>query len=92
MRELKPEYQELADDYRREHSDRGCTCFLSPPCNSCIHPGNPENLAEDEDAWVEIVPRIISSRRAKYLRKRGKPVYWDAFLYSWVYPREVQHV
>lgn len=34
---------------------------------------------------------IISSRRAKHLRKRGKHVHWSKTLYSWLYTREVQH-
>lgn len=38
-------------DFESEHSDRGCTCFLSPPCSYCTHPGNPTNLMEDENAW-----------------------------------------
>ena len=32
-------------------SDGNCSCHLSPPCNSCIHPGNPLNQDEDETCW-----------------------------------------
>ena len=31
--------------------DGNCSCHLSPPCNSCLHPGNPLNQAEDDTAW-----------------------------------------
>lgn len=41
-----------ADDFERSWADRGCTCFISPPCSYCTHEGNPSNLAEDDDAWV----------------------------------------
>jgi len=39
------------DDFERVHGDRGCTCFLSPPCSWCTHPGNPLNLECDDTAW-----------------------------------------
>jgi hypothetical protein len=29
----------------------GCSCHISAPCSSCVHPGNPNNLAEDDTAW-----------------------------------------
>lgn len=35
------------------HGDRGCTCFTSPPCPSCTHPGNPSNLESTDDAWEQ---------------------------------------
>lgn len=41
---------EASDDEYGRLSDRGCTCFLSPPCGWCTHPGNPLNQEEDE-AW-----------------------------------------
>lgn len=50
---LKPEYQELADDFEMESRDRGCTCFISPPCSYCTHEGNPANLEGDDDAWID---------------------------------------
>jgi len=88
---LKPEYQQVADDFNRHYSDRGCSCHISPPCGFCTHEGNPLNLHECEDVWIGTTPRIISNRRAKYLRKRGKDVYWNAEFYCWVYNREVAH-
>ena len=36
-------------------SRRGCTCCISPPCSFCVHPGNPFNQEEDDEAW-ELVP------------------------------------
>lgn len=53
MKTIKPEWQTEADAFRRDYADRGCTCFLSPPCDFCLHPGNPANLAETEEAWEE---------------------------------------
>jgi hypothetical protein len=41
-----------ADDFRRVHGGGNCSCHISPPCCSCMHPGNPFNLNETEDAWV----------------------------------------
>lgn len=44
------------NDFKREYGRQGCTCFMSPPCNYCMHPGNPANQAEDETAWEEDEP------------------------------------
>lgn len=52
MRKLKPEYQELANEF--EGRDDCCSCHINPPCDHCTHPGNPDNLAENEGAWEEI--------------------------------------
>lgn len=42
-----------ADDFDRTQEFRGCICFTGcAPCCWCTHPGNPINLAEDDDAWV----------------------------------------
>lgn len=55
---FRPGY-DLTDDAWGEHTsfmqdyeDRGCTCFSAPPCSFCTHPGNPQNLLEDDEAWV----------------------------------------
>lgn len=53
-RQLKPDWQVEADDFELSYLDRGCTCFLSPPCSYCVHPGNPLNLEENEEAWEVI--------------------------------------
>lgn len=46
--------QEERDDFEREHGrDGNCSCHLSAPCASCMHPGNPMNQEEDPDAWED---------------------------------------
>lgn len=42
------------DDFRADYEDRGCTCFISPPCGFCTHPGNPLNQEETDDCWVPV--------------------------------------
>lgn len=40
------------EDFEAEYGVRGnCSCFISPPCSSCMHPGNPLNQDEDDDCW-----------------------------------------
>lgn len=51
-RVLTPEARADRDDFEREVEERGCTCFISPPCGFCTHPGNPRNQEEDETAWM----------------------------------------
>jgi hypothetical protein len=48
-RKLKPEYRKLADEFEAE--DGICSCHVCSPCDFCTHPGNPDNLAENDDAW-----------------------------------------
>lgn len=39
-------------DFESEYGrDGNCSCHLSPPCSSCMHPGNPMQQAEDETCW-----------------------------------------
>lgn len=45
--EAEAEYMEFIGTL----SNAGCRCYISPPCNHCLHPGNPDNLAESDDAW-----------------------------------------
>jgi hypothetical protein len=33
----------------------GCSCHITAPCSSCVHPGNPINIEYREDCW-EIDP------------------------------------
>ena len=47
-RRLTAEAQAERDYFRSEYRDRGCTCFISPPCSHCTHPGNPLNQEEDD--------------------------------------------
>lgn len=32
--------------------DGDCSCHLSPPCNSCLQEGNPEQLESNDKAWL----------------------------------------
>ena len=52
-KELTPEAEADRRRFEVSYRDVGCTCFQSPPCNHCIHPGNPANQAEDESCWVK---------------------------------------
>jgi hypothetical protein len=53
-RVLTKEAQAERADFQSEHgTDGNCSCHLSPPCESCMHPGNPLNQDEDESCWVE---------------------------------------
>lgn len=38
-------------DWMAYYFDRGCSCHISSPCGSCLHPGNPINQEEDESCW-----------------------------------------
>lgn len=49
VRVLAPWAESELADFERSYS--GCTCFISPPCGSCVHPGNPSNLEDTDDAW-----------------------------------------
>lgn len=52
-RTLTPEGQADRDDFEREYGTEGnCSCHLSPPCGSCMYPGNPRNQEEDDTCWV----------------------------------------
>lgn len=51
---LTPEAEAEHFQFIAEYGYGGnCSCHLSPPCNSCLHPGNPLNQAEDETAWMD---------------------------------------
>ena len=50
----------LTDEAQADHDrfvakygyDGNCSCHISPPCNCCLHPGNPRNQEEDDACWV----------------------------------------
>ncbi|OJB35388.1 hypothetical protein [Burkholderia ubonensis] len=50
-RVLTEEAQADRDVFDADYRDRGCSCFISPPCSFCTHPGNPRNQDEDESCW-----------------------------------------
>lgn len=51
-RVLTPDAQADRDDFTREYGSNGnCSCHISPPCNSCMHPGHPLNQERDE-CWT----------------------------------------
>lgn len=52
---LTEQAQADRDDFHACYGDGNCSCHINPPCNSCIHPGNPINQAEDESCW-EVLP------------------------------------
>lgn len=51
---LKPEYEDLKAEFEDRYGDCGCSCHISPPCNACIHPGNPLCLENTPEAWEDI--------------------------------------
>jgi hypothetical protein len=54
---LTPEAEAERAYFEREYGrDGNCSCHISPPCDCCIHPGNPLNQAEDENCWVDDTP------------------------------------
>lgn len=52
-RQLMPWAEDALAEWELFFEDGGCRCFISPPCESCTHPGNPVNLDEADDAWGE---------------------------------------
>lgn len=55
-RVLTAEAERELSDFEAEYAERGCTCFISPPCSYCTHPGNPLNQECDDTAWVALPP------------------------------------
>lgn len=58
---LTPWAEDDALDFYREYGLGNCSCFISPPCGSCTHPGNPLNQAETDECWE---PEDFSERIA----------------------------
>jgi len=52
IRSAREDYHEYMDKFG-DHVGN-CSCHISPPCPSCTHPGNPENLAEEDAAWLPV--------------------------------------
>ena len=53
---LTEEAQEKRLEWDRLFDGGGCTCFISAPCSSCTHEGNPMNQAEDDSCWMDAPP------------------------------------
>lgn len=61
MRVLTPEAEEERADFTRfAHRVGGCSCFIRPPCDFCMHPGNPANQEEGETAWIEVAEVVAT--------------------------------
>lgn len=71
---LKPDYQDLADDFELAYIDIGCTCFNNPPCSYCTDAGNPINLEYDDDAWE---PEIYNMQLELELQRPIKSINID---------------
>ena len=51
---LTKEAEADREDFVAEYGLEGnCSCHLSPPCNSCLHPGNPAQQEENEECWED---------------------------------------
>jgi hypothetical protein len=63
--DLTPEAQDERDDFEARYGFGGnCSCHISPPCGSCVHPGNPLNQAEDDAAWrAQAAPQHVAARQ-----------------------------
>lgn len=48
---LKPEYQEMYDEWDDMYDGGNCSCHINPPCGCCTHEGNPLGLSEIPEAW-----------------------------------------
>lgn len=53
MRTLTEKGADLEFEFISEYRDKGCSCHIDPPCYTCTHPGNPNNLAEDDSLWED---------------------------------------
>lgn len=52
-RRLTDEAQAERDQFESTYGRGGnCSCHISPPCSSCLHPGNPANQEEDDSCWT----------------------------------------
>ncbi len=54
MKRLTEQAEADRTDFISTHGSGGnCSCHISPPCDSCLHPGNPLNQDENPQAWEE---------------------------------------
>lgn len=70
MKVLNALGEELERQFMREFGDRGCTCFIRPPCGYCVHEGNPANLEYQDDVWEEVwdLGEAVEQAKASVLR------------------------
>lgn len=54
VRQLTEEAEAERREFDSHYGLRGCSCFISPPCSFCTHPGNPMNQDEDEECWETV--------------------------------------
>jgi hypothetical protein len=52
VRRLTDGAQLERDDFEAKYGKGNCSCHISPPCSSCLHPGNPVNQEEDDSCWT----------------------------------------
>ena len=53
--QLTEQAQNDRDEWELEyHYGKACSCHISPPCNSCIHQGNPLNQDDNDSCWEPI--------------------------------------
>lgn len=72
--ELKDWAEGEAENFHDEYGDGNCSCYISPPCGSCVHPGNPANLEETDDAW-KLVYYPPSNLRYSVSRNKREGLY-----------------
>lgn len=71
VKTLTDEAKELLNNFRDYYGDDNCACHINPPCSACTDPGNPLNLAEDDNNYhfatlittltKEAIPEIITT-------------------------------
>jgi len=52
--ELKRQYREMYLLWMSAYNGGNCSCHINPPCSCCTDEGNPNNLMENDDAWVKV--------------------------------------
>ncbi len=77
-RELKPEYQDLEDEFESLYGDGSCSCSSCsmPPCGYCessgCHDGSPEALDDNDDAWIYTTEEIEMTKIENVTLINGK--------------------
>lgn len=66
-RRLTADAQADRDAFECEFERSGCTCFISPPCGHCMHPGHPLNQEADE-CWEVVADEPLAPRPILFAR------------------------